>query len=112
MCTVRAESVSAVYLVEATSVSVTHLDRLESWLCPQLKEGILQDLIVSTTWDAAFLSLGRAEGFLKTSYQNFSLCEPDKPLDLRDHPKLANQAFPWGVSERAYVIFNLYYIIT
>jgi len=60
---------------------------------------------------AALLSLGRAEVFfLMTSYQNIRQCERDKPFDLRDHPKLVNQAFPWGVSERAYVIVNLYYI--
>jgi len=49
---------------------------------------------VSTTRDVALLTLGRAEDFfLMTSYQNFRLCEKDKPLDLREHPKLTKQAF-------------------
>lgn len=45
MCIVRSESVSAIYLADATNAGVTNLDRLESWLWPQLTEGVQQDLI-------------------------------------------------------------------
>jgi hypothetical protein len=41
----QTKSVSAVYLVEATNAGVNCLDRLESWLWPQLTEGTQQDLI-------------------------------------------------------------------
>jgi hypothetical protein len=112
LCTVRTESISAVYLGEATNFGVTYLDRLESWLWPQLIQDIQQDFIQFLQHGAQPCCPWEERKFcLMTNYQNFRLFERDKHLDLRYHPKLANQAFPWGVSEGAYVIVNLYYII-
>jgi hypothetical protein len=99
---------STIYLAEATNFGVIYLDRLESRLWPQSTEGIQQDWIqFQHGRSLADLGKGGRFFFLMTSYQNFRLCEQNKPLDLRDLPKLTNQAFPWGVSERAYVIVNI-----
>lgn len=107
---VRAESVSAIYLVDATSAGVTS-GQARDPIMATVDRGRSAELdTVSTTRGAALLALGRAQVFLITSYQNIRQCERDKPLDLRDYPKLANQAFPWGMSERAYVKVNLYYM--
>jgi hypothetical protein len=64
LCVVRAESVSAIYLVEATNVGVTYLDRLERLVMVTFDRGHSAGLdTVSTTRGAALLSLGRAEVF-------------------------------------------------